>query len=72
VAEFRFSVFGTLVAVVGVPGAWQAFYMGTEGKRRLADFIVPDDVAADELGEYLDALFHEDATPRNNAVVRLT
>jgi hypothetical protein len=71
-AEFRFNVFGTLVAVVGAPGAWQAFYLGTEGKRRLADFIVPDDVAADELGEYLDDLFHEDATPRNNAVVRLT
>ncbi len=70
--EFRFNVFGTLVAVTGAPGAWQAFYLGTEGKRRLADFIVPADVASDELQEYLADLFHENATPRNNDVTTLS
>ena len=68
VQEFRFNVFGTLVAVVGASGAWQAFYLGTEGKRRQADFIVPAEVASDELQEYLADLFHENATPRNNDV----
>jgi hypothetical protein len=69
--EYRFNVFGTLVAIVGAPGAWQAFYLGAEGKRRAADFIVPHDIAADALAEYLDDLFHEDATPRHNAVTRV-
>jgi hypothetical protein len=69
--EFRFNVFGTLVAVVGAPGAWQAFYLGAEGKRRPADFIVPAEIAAHELAEYLADLFHENATPRNNDVTPL-
>jgi hypothetical protein len=71
VDEFRFNVFGTLVAIVGAPGTWQAFYLGPEGKRRPADFIVPHDVTSDALAEYLDDLFHEEATPRNNVVLRL-
>lgn len=70
--EFRFNVFGTLVAIVGAPGRWQAFYLGAEGKRRLADFVVPADIARDELGQYLGDLFHEDATPRNHEVRELT
>lgn len=70
-AEFRFNVFGTLVAIVGAPGAWKAFYLGVEGKRRPADFIVPHDTASDELCEYLADLFHEEATPRNNEVIPL-
>lgn len=69
--EFRFNVFGTLVAVVGSVGNWQAFYLGNDGKRRLADFVVPNDLASDQLSQYLDDLFHEDATPRYNAVKRL-
>lgn len=69
--EFRFNVFGTLVAVVGSTGAWHAYYLGTEGKRRLADFVVPANVTSDELSEYLSDLFHENATPRNNVVEHL-
>jgi hypothetical protein len=64
--EFRFNVFGTLIAVTGAPGAWRPFLVGAEGKRRPADFIVPDDVAEHELCEYLADLFHEHATPRNS------
>ena len=69
--QFRFNVFGTLVAIVGATGGWKAYYLGTEGKRRPADFIVPDALASADLAEYLDDLFHEDATPRNSAVIRL-
>jgi len=69
--EARFDVFGRQVAVTGAPGAWQAFWLGDDGKRRPADFIVPDDVAEDELARYLADLFHEVATPENPAVVRL-
>jgi hypothetical protein len=64
--ELRFNIFGKMIAVRGTPGNWQAFYLGAEGKRRPADFIVPGDVARDEICEYLADLFHEHATPRNN------
>jgi hypothetical protein len=69
--EFRFKVFGRLVAVSGSEGRWQAFYLGAEGKRRPADFIIPADVPAADLREYLADLFHEDATPRHNTVEQL-
>jgi hypothetical protein len=71
-AEHRFDVFGKLVVIAGAPGAWQAFYPGADGKRRSADFIVPHDVAADDLAEYLADLFHENATPRHATVEQLT
>jgi pimeloyl-ACP methyl ester carboxylesterase len=66
--EWRFNVFGTMVAVAGEPGSWRAFYLGVEGKRRLADFIVPADITGVHLRAYLADLFHENATPRNNEV----
>lgn len=69
--EHRFDVFGKLVVIAGEPGAWQAFYPGVDGKRRPADFIVPHDVAEDELAEYLADLFHENATPKHATVERL-
>ena len=70
-AEHRFQVFGKLVLIAGRPGAWQAFYPGADGKRRPADFIVPNDVAETELAEYLADLFHENATPKHATVERL-
>jgi len=69
--EFRFKVFRRLIAISGAPGAWRAYYLGTGGKRRPADFIVPGDVAEDELMNYLADLFHEDATPGHDSVQRL-
>ena len=70
--EFSFNIFGALIAVVGSEGAWRAFYLGADGKRRPADFIVPGDVAEDELCEYLADLYHENSTPRNPDAVQLT
>ena len=70
--EFRFNVFGTLVAVTGEEGKWQAYYLGAEGKRRPADFIIPADVPASGLRDYLADLFHEDATPKRNTVDQLS
>jgi len=69
--ELRFNVFGRLVTITGAPGNWQAFYPGTDGKRRPADFVVPYDVLEDGLLEYLADLFHEAATPRRPTVHRL-
>ena len=70
--ELTFKVFGSLIGVSGQPGAWRAFYFGAEGKRRPADFIIPDDVSETDLCEYLADLLHEDATPRNNTALQLS
>ncbi|MGF6114757.1 hypothetical protein ABIE30_003275 [Janthinobacterium lividum] len=69
--EFRFNIFGTLIGVRESQGAWRAFYLGAEGKRRPADFIIPEDISADALCEYLADLFHEEATPRNNTATQI-
>ncbi len=69
--ELKFNIFGAHIAITGSPGAWRAFYLGAEGKRRPADFVVPDDVAEDGLCEYLADLFHEHATPRNNTATQI-
>jgi len=71
VHDLHFNVFGKLIAVAGQRGAWTPFFLGTEGKRRPADFIVPNDLEASEIGQYLADLFHEAATPANHQVVRL-
>ena len=70
--ELRFNIFGALIAIAGSGGVWQAFYLGTDGKRRPADFVVPSDVSEDGLCEYLADLYHENATPRNPNAVQLT
>ncbi|GAB2837791.1 hypothetical protein GCM10027277_00790 [Pseudoduganella ginsengisoli] len=69
--EHRFNVFGKQVVIRAKGGGWDAFYPGTDGKRRPADFIVPGDIAEADLLEYLADLFHEHATPRNHAVTKL-
>jgi len=70
--EFKFNIFGALIAVTGSSGTWRAFHLGEEGKRRPAEFIVPDDIAEHELCEYLADLFHEHATPKNNTATQIS
>jgi hypothetical protein len=70
--EHRFNIFGALIAVTGVTGAWRAFNLGPEGKRRPAEFIIPVEVEEHELCEYLADLFHENATPRNSTATQLS
>jgi hypothetical protein len=69
--EFRFNVYGRIVAIVGAPGTWSAFLLGNDGKRRPAGFIVPAFLPEDELCQYLADLFHESATPHNGDVLRI-
>ena len=71
-AQYRFNVFGQLVVITGAPGNWAAFLLGTDGKRRRADFIVPGCLAEDELCRYLSDLFHELASSTQHSVTRLS
>lgn len=70
-AEHRFNVFGRIIAICGEQGYWSAWVLGSEGKRRKADFIVPTFMPEEELCDYLLVLFHEDATPTNGDVFRI-
>ena len=69
--EYRFNVFGNLVAVRAVAGGWQAFWLGNEGKRRPAEFVVPSFVDAADLRQYLADLFHESAKRSNDRVTAI-
>ncbi|UTH75941.1 GNAT family N-acetyltransferase [Chromobacterium sp. IIBBL 290-4] len=64
----RFNVYGRILAVERREGGWRAFWAGGDGKRRPAGFIIPNDLAAGDLTQYLEDLFHENATPRNGEV----
>lgn len=67
----RFQVFGMRVGVERSASGWTAYWLGNEGKRRPAEFVVPDFVTEDEMAEYLRDLFHESASPQHPDVVRL-
>lgn len=70
-AQYRFNVFGRLVVITGTPGDWSAFLLGTDGKRRKADFVVPASLSEDDLCRYLSDLFHESASSTQPSVTRL-
>ena len=67
----RFQVFRQTVQIERVGPLWQAHVLGTDGKRRPADFIVPAFVEEAELAQYLFDLFHEDAVPGAGDVRRI-
>lgn len=69
--EYLFDVFGRIIAVATNNDGWVAFHLGQDGKRRRAEFEIPSFVAADELAQYLDDLFHEDATLSRPCVTQL-
>jgi hypothetical protein len=69
--EYLFNVFGRIIAVARNSDAWVALRLGEEGKRRRAEFEIPSFIAAEELAQYLDDLFHEDATPSRPCVLQL-
>jgi hypothetical protein len=69
----KFDVFGKkLVEVSRIDGAWQAFYVGNEGKKREAkDIVIPSSIAESDIKEYIADLFHELATVSNSEVKTL-
>ena len=69
--EFQFNVFGRLIAVVATSDGWEAYALGSEGKRRPAEFVVPDFIPEEGLCQYLADLFHECATPTNGDATRV-
>jgi hypothetical protein len=67
----RFSVFGTIIAVERTALGWAPFIVGSEGKRRRAEFEVPEFIGEEELCQYLADLLHERASPAHPDAFRL-
>ena len=69
--SLRFEVFGRDVLIVEKDGGWEAFYLGNEGKRRLArDISVPSNISESEMIQYLDdydAFMETESTPEEVA-----
>ena len=71
-ATLKLEVFGRSVLVERRADGWEAFYLGSDGKRRRAeDLFIPSTFLEEELEGYLADLCHEWATPRNPGVVRV-
>ena len=67
-----FDVFGRRVTVLRSDGQWNAFYGGTDGKRRQArDIVIPSALQAEEIERYLADLCHEWASTRASDVRRV-
>lgn len=66
-----FNVFGRIYTIQREGNAWQAYAIGSDGKRSPAGFVVPEFIEADELEQYLFDIFHESATPTNGEVRRI-
>jgi len=70
--SLKFDVFGRHVLIVEKDGGWEAFYLGSEGKRRIAkDISVPSGITESEMIQYLGDLCHEWATHRHNRIRRV-
>jgi len=67
----RFDVYGTLMQVERDASGWRLYRIGSEGKKSPVPVSIPDFVSEEELGQFLDDLFHEDATPARPAVKRI-
>ena len=66
------DVFGKRMLVEWHEGTWRTLLLGTDGKRSIVNIAIPQTVSEAELVQYFDDIYHEAATPRRPAVVRLS
>lgn len=67
----RFNVFGRLFDIERRGGQWVVLYVGSDGKRAPADFVIPDFVTDEELEQFLFDLFHEQAAYKKCGISRV-
>lgn len=70
--KYRFNVFGKPMVVVRKDEAWELYLESDVGMRtRVYDVAIPAELSSDELGRYLDDIYHEMATQRHPTVEQL-
>lgn len=68
----KFNVFGKIIEVIRKDDSWIVFYVGNEGKKRLAnDIVLPPNMKEEEILKHIADLCHEWETPVNNKVIKL-
>jgi hypothetical protein len=68
----KLNVYSRIIEVIRKEERWTVYYLGNEGKKRIADDIaLPSTLKEEELLEYIADLCHEWATPDNSEVRRL-
>ena len=67
----RFNVFGRLFDIERRGEQWAVLYVGNDGKRAPAGFVIPEFVADEELEQFLFDLFHEQAAYKKGGIVRV-
>ena len=69
-SSITLDVFGRRVLVERDGDAWRAYRLG-DGKRTPFGVYIPASLTIDEIVQYLDDLYHEEATAKRPAVVRI-
>lgn len=64
------NVFGKEIEVLKDGSQWKTFYLGSDGKKRIArDIVIPNNLPENEVVGYVADLCHEWATAKYNEVV---
>ena len=72
-SKMKINVYGKIIEVIKKDNCWRVFYVGSEGKKRLAnDLVIPSELHKDEFLKYIADLCHEWETKVNNKVEILT
>ena len=72
IKSIKLDVFGKTVLAIQKDDAWETFYLGSEGKRRIAiDILIPSFVDESSIESYLMDLCHEWASDKYPTVKRL-
>lgn len=64
--------FGQIIAVQRNGSAWSTYLVGAGRKRLPIEIAVPPEVSAEELSQYLNDIYHEDATSINGDVFEVS
>ncbi len=68
----KLNVYGRKIEIIWSQDSWRVFYLGSEGKKRLAyDINIPSTVKEIDLKRYIADLCHEWAGPDRDQVIIL-
>ncbi len=68
-----FNVFGKHLAVKREQGHWQVYRADLSERKfsRLYEVVIPDEISAEEIVQWLDDIYHESATDKHPAITRI-
>jgi hypothetical protein len=69
--QIKLDVYGKAMLAEHGAGGWRVFELGADGKRREVRIAVPEFIEDNEIDQYLDDLYHENATPAHPCVRRI-